>query len=210
MKKTVIFDLDGLLIDSEPLWSEATKALLAKRGIAYDPKMKSKYMGFRQNEAVKLLKDAYEIEDDIKTLAQERNKLVIDLYENRLKMMPGAEKIINRLYKEQYTLAIATSSPREVLEYVLKKLGIKKYFQTIISGDDVKNGKPDPDIYLLTADKLKVNPKDCIVLEDSVNGIKAANNAGMKSIGIANKFVNKEDLKEADEIYDSLFDVNIS
>jgi HAD superfamily hydrolase (TIGR01509 family) len=123
--------------------------------------------------------------------------------------MPGALELLKNLKKKNFVLAIATSSPQEVLNFVLEKLDIRKFFKVVISGDLVRRGKPDPEIYLLTVRKLGVDPKDCVVLEDSVNGVQAANNAGMKSIGVVNKYADRDDLAEADMLVDSLSEVGI-
>lgn len=210
MKKAVIFDMDGLLIDSEPLWNKALRKLIEKYG---NPKKYfstgNAFLGMKQEAELQYLLDREILSGDLKYLADRRIDLVIGIMNKNLQMLPGALALLENLSKQGYIMALASSSPKVVIDYVVKKLKIKKYFTVIISGDSVRLGKPDPEIYLLTSKKLDIKPEYCIVLEDAPNGIKAANTAGMKTVGVVNKFADRKALGGADIIINNLFEFNL-
>lgn len=211
MKKAVIFDMDGLLINSEPLWNKALIKLIEKYG---DIKKYSStgniFLGMKQEEELQYLIDTKVLSGDLEILANRKIKLVIGVMKQELAMMSGAVKLLKKLKDKNYLMALASSSPKVVINFVVNKLEIGKYFEAIISADDVSQGKPDPAIYLLAAKELEVKPGDCIVLEDAPNGVKAANVAGMKTIGVINEFADREALSGADIIMSNLteFDIN--
>ena len=209
MKKAVIFDMDGLLINSEPLWNQALIELIKEYGdIDKYQDTGHKFLGMKQEAELQYLLDNEILSGDIKNLAKERINLVIGIMDKRLQMMSGALELLDELLKQKYLTALASSSPKVVIEYVVKKLKLKRYFTVIVSADEVKIGKPDPEVYLFTAKELKVKPEDCIVFEDAPNGVKAANTAGMKTIGVISKFANREALSGADVIMNDLFGFN--
>ncbi|MCF6335335.1 MAG: HAD-IA family hydrolase, partial [Spirochaetales bacterium] len=124
--------------------------------------------------------------------------------------IPGVEELLNRLTKAGFVIALASSSPSSIINFILSKCRIENYFKIIMSGDDVEKGKPDPEIFLKTAEKNKTRPENCIVIEDSENGITAANRAGMKSIGYRNPGSGNQNLSGADLIIESFSSLTIS
>jgi len=122
------------------------------------------------------------------------------------KEIPGIKKILEELRDKKIKTAVASSSPKELIEKVIKGFDLCKYFDVLISGEEVEKGKPNPDIFLYTAKKLKVNIKNCIVIEDSTNGVKAAKKAGTKCIGFNNPDTHGQDLSKADIVINK-FDI---
>jgi len=181
--KAVIFDLDGLLVDSEPLWTEARNKVLGEFGVGYDEEDKRLLMGRDYRVGLEYLINRYKLVVSVHDLAIKEQKILEGLFKKKLKLMPGAKELINEVDNSELKKAIATSSPRSRLESALNKLNLKG-FSVIVTGDDIVHGKPDPEIFLKAAQKLWVDPASCLVLEDSPYGIEAANKAGMKSVAV--------------------------
>lgn len=118
--------------------------------------------------------------------------------ETNLRPIPYISELIVDLYKNNFSLALASSSPHEQINYILENLGIKRYFHSTISGEDVKEGKPHPEIFLKAARSVGIDPESCVVIEDSHNGVTAAKNANMKCIGYKNPNSGNQDLSNAD------------
>ena len=135
---------------------------------------------------------------------KKREASYTNLLKNGLKLMPGFLKFIRDIKKQKIMKAIASSSGKDYIKLVMSSLDIKKYFDVIVSGQNIRRGKPYPDIFLKTAKQLRIKPKYCCVLEDSENGVKAAKNANMKVIVIPNKYTKNQDFSNADFIFDSL------
>lgn len=205
--KAVIFDLDGLLIASENLWRKTDIELLRGQNINYDIKIRSRIRGLGQKEAIELYQKELGLKGNIQTLIKERRAIFYSLAKNRLKLLPGAEKFIKELFKKSYGLAIATGGHRkEKIKEILTQFNLGNYFSVLLSSDEVKHGKPAPDVYLATAARLGVKPLNCLVLEDAVNGVLAAKNAGMKVFGVNKDLEIRKKLKEsgADKVFSSL------
>lgn len=198
MIQAVIFDLDGLLINSESIWQKTDKELLKRRGIVYQGIVRNKIRGLGQKEVMELFKMEFGVAQDTDTLISERRTIFYSLAKKGLKLLPGAREIIKELYKKDYALAIATGGHRkEKIKEILNQFGLSNYFSLLISSDEVVNGKPAPDVYLATAARLGVEPLNCLVLEDAVNGVLAAKNAGMKVFGVNKNLQIRTKLKEA-------------
>lgn len=196
----VIFDMDGVLIDSEPLWEETEKILLRSRGIDYNPDYRSRILGLNQYDSASLLKNRFELTESIDNIIASRTRILLELYEDKLFLKPGIMELLRHLNSGFITMGLASSSPSGVIKYVLDKFGINFYFTTRISGDCIAKGKPDPEIYILAAKNLQVKASECIAVEDSVNGVKSAKNAGMYCIAVPDKRIDISEFQEADEI----------
>lgn len=207
----VIFDMDGLLIDSEPFWFDANTKLLAKRGKEYTTEIFRKVVGKGEKEIMELFKAELGISGEIDDLIKERKEYLYESLLKNLVAMEGAGELIEKLSKK-YKLAIATGGHSEQkAREILQALSIDTYFPIIVTSGDVKRGKPYPDIYLLTAEKLHVSPKDCLVMEDAVNGVEAAKAAGMMVFGI-NKdpwFYSKLQEAGANKVFKYLSEITI-
>lgn len=210
MIQAVIFDLDGLLIDSESIWQETDKELLKRRGIVYQGIVRNKIRGLGQREVMELFKREFGVAQDTDELISERRAIFYSLAKKGLKLLPGAIEIVKELHKKGYALAIATGGHRkEKIKEILNQFGLSNYFSLLISSDEVVNGKPAPDVYLATAARLGVEPLNCLVLEDAVNGVLAAKNAGMKVFGVNKNLQIRTKLKEAgaNKVFPSLEEI---
>lgn len=205
--KAVIFDLDGLLIDSEPAWEKADAELFRRHNKVHTPEINKQIMGMKPREIVKLFIEKYGFEGQIDDLLRERMDLVYGFLLDNLTLMEGAKEILDELQQKKIIMAIATSGhSKEKAAEITAKLGIDHYMKVILSGDDVLNGKPAPDIYLETALKISVVPFHCLVFEDAPNGVKSAKAATMRVYGVNKDIFLAAQLKEAgaDQVFKSL------
>lgn len=207
--KAVIFDQDGVILDSEPLNKKSVFAILRKYGVK-TTKGDREYKGISirkifENE----FKDS-ELIDKIEGLLEERRNIYKELAEKEIRVFEGFFELID-LLKGKYKLAVVTSASRMMLDFN-KRVILKRdnLFDVEITDKDAKNIKPHPDPYLVAAEKLKLKPEECVVIEDSINGIISAKKAGMKVIAITNSF-KKEQLEEEhpDIIIESLKEINL-
>lgn len=201
---TIIFDFDGLLADSEPIYLECNKKYLSDIGIS-NFSIEDKLFGMRAEEAFQIIKENYDLKQDINEMIAKRNAYMIEDFENgKLKLMPYALETIKELSKK-YTIAIGSSSQKVLLDSALRIYNIRDFFETIVCGDDVEKGKPEPDIYLKVAENIRKEPSYCVVIEDSPHGITSGKKAGMKTVAIPNKYTKKlKFLTEPDYIINSL------
>ncbi len=208
MTKAVIFDVDGLLLDSEPIWSLADRELLKRRGINYHDELKTKIVGKGQVESAQNVKDHFQLPDPIDDLVKERRKLLNDLLKANLRLMPGAQELIDVLARNGFRLAIASSQSKEIIDLTIKRFALEGKFAVIVYGDEVEKGKPEPDIFLLAAERLAISPGEALVLEDSQNGLMAAKKAGMKVIVVPNQYNRGQEFPQADLVIESLAEVD--
>ena len=204
MIKAVIFDMDGVIINSEPLWEKTEGILLSRRDIEYNPTYRDKIVGLNQNDSASLLKDTFKLPESIQALIDERVGILISIYEKELGLIPGVFSLASELKETGFLLALASSSPYKVVEFVIDKFSLNKCFQVVVSGDMIELGKPNPDIYLYAAKTLRVNPNECVAIEDSINGVKSAKSAGLFCIAIPDKRLTQKDFRIADLVVDSL------
>jgi HAD superfamily hydrolase (TIGR01509 family) len=197
--EAVVFDMDGVIIDSEPLWSEAERQLLARRNLTYTEQLKPLLMGLDSREAVRILKKHYDLGEPVEELVHERNQLVSELIQQRGQPIPHALELIQRVRDVGLKTVVASSSPYALVELVVDKLGIGPLLDLVLSGDEVSRGKPAPDIYDTAAKTLGVAPECCLVIEDAPNGVRAAKAAGMRCLAITTG-ASKTELAAADEV----------
>lgn len=209
MFKAVIFDMDGVIIPSEPLWEKTERILLEKRGIRYNPTYRDKIIGLSQSDSARLLKNTFNLPETIQELINERLEILIKIYEKELKLVPGIISLIKELKESGYLLALASSSPTNVVKYVVDKFSLKDLFSVVVAGDTIERGKPNPDIYLYTAEKLGVCPNECVAIEDSINGVKSAKSAGLFCIAIPDKRLNRNEFQLADLVVDNLAHIDV-
>lgn len=191
--QAIIFDLDGLLVDSEPLWYESRKIILDNYGINYTIEEKKKVMAGDYFAGLRTIIKDYGLLITEEEFAEEEKRLLFELYPKKLKYMPGAKRLLKEISGSNLPRAIATSSFRLRFDLTDKIVGLKG-FEVVVTGEQIKNGKPAPDIYLAAAKRLKVDPKSCVVLEDAPFGAQAGISAGMKTVVVFDKrFTNKSD-----------------
>ncbi|MBL8146882.1 MAG: HAD family phosphatase [Anaerolineae bacterium] len=176
--QAVIFDMDGLLVDSEPVWQEVEDDLLTRRGYQLDAEVRSGLIGMRMADFWGAMVREYQISEAPETLIREVTDAMVAAIPGHVDQRPGAQELLDFLHGRGVPCAIASSSPMAIIQAVVESEGWHGYFKAYISGDQVLNGKPAPDIYLEAARQLDAEPAACLSLEDSRNGARAAAAAG--------------------------------
>lgn len=201
----VIFDMDGLLIDSEPLWEKAEADFLLAHNRKFSHEIACRTTGLRLDELIPAMKKYYDFEGEDVSLGREIISHLFRHFEKGIPVLPGAQQALASLHGT-LPLALASSSSRRVINHVLDLNDWHRYFNIVCSGEEVRKGKPAPDVFLLAANRLGVAPSRCVVFEDSLNGVKAAKAAGMRCIAIpcASRFQDSEFEGLADRIIPSL------
>lgn len=180
---TVIFDMDGLLIDSEPLWQEAADEVLTFYGKKLTREEYETTTGLRTSEFVSWWLKDYEFDDkELQRAGKRIIEIVIEKVKRRGKPLAGVDHIFNFFSKRNFKIGLATSSPLELVDVVSDLLGIKSYLQAVSSAENLKHGKPHPEVYLNCAEALNSSPLECLCFEDSFNGMIAVKAARMKCI----------------------------
>lgn len=183
--KAVIFDMDGVISDTQNMHAAVEEKMLNERGINISAdEITKRFAGVSGKEMFSAIFSKYGKEADIDELVQEKRERVFEAAKGNIKEIPGTREFIEFLFKRNIPLAVASASRHKFIDLVLSELGLKDRFKTVVSSEDVKKGKPAPDIFLLAAEKMGVDPKKCIVVEDGVSGMIAARSAGMKCIGL--------------------------
>jgi len=181
----VIFDLDGVLLDSEQLWNRAKEAYVASAGGRWRPDAPEAMIGMSSPEWSAYIRDALAVDRPV----EEINRAVVErierLYREELPLLPGAVETV-RLLGERWPLGLASSANREIIDLVLSEAGLGSAFLATVSSEEVGRGKPAPDVYLEAARLLGVDPRRCVALEDSASGLRAAHAAGMAVIALPN------------------------
>jgi HAD superfamily hydrolase (TIGR01509 family) len=183
--QAIIFDMDGLLIDSEPIWREAEKIIFSEVNITLTDEMCFTTVGLRIDEVVEHWYMKFPWEKPSKEMV--KNKIidkVIELILAKGEILPGVMETIQYFHSKGFPLAIASASSQIIIDAVTEKLNIKKYFNVIHSAEFEEYGKPHPAVFISTAKKLNVHPTNCLVFEDSVNGVIAAKASRMKVIAV--------------------------
>ena len=180
---TVIFDIDGLLINSEPLWNEASEEVFKQYGIALTEQQYLSTTGLRTKEFVDQWFGFFGVSKNLAAEAEHRViNTVLKKIETRGAIMPGVQHIINFFCEKGFKIGLATSSPQELIDLVVKILGIAPYINATTSAQELPYGKPHPQVYLDCALKLNSSPTSCLCFEDSFNGMIAAKAARMKCV----------------------------
>lgn len=184
-KNTFIFDMDGVIIDSEPFWRQAQIKILSGYNITITAQDCIKHsMGKRIDDIASTWCDLYSLNVDPKTLEQEIISAVAHLISTKGKAKEGLYELLDFLVKKNFNIALATSSSKPIITAVFDRLSIESYFHVVCSADTEEYGKPHPAIYLKAAKRLGVTPANCIVLEDSITGMISAKSASMETIVI--------------------------
>ncbi|MCA9060213.1 MAG: HAD family phosphatase [Planctomycetaceae bacterium] len=191
--RAVVFDLDGLMLNTEDIFELAGQQLLARRGLTMTDEIRHGMMGRRAHEAFAFLKERTAIADPIPDLIQEIKLLFADLAEHRLQVMPGLHEVLERVDGLQLPRAVATSSPREYMTWLLTKFALLPGFQLTLTAEDVTHGKPHPEIYLSVAERFGIAPAEMLVFEDSETGTRAAAAAGAFVVSVPNRHTEMQD-----------------
>lgn len=210
--KAVIFDVDGLMIDTEKLHSEAHEAVIREYGkvpVTNDFGIVH-IIGKSIYENSEIIRRKYNIDADAKTLEEKKHLEYLRILKHKkIAPLPGVKKLYALLKKAGIKVALGTGGTKRALPLILENIGMPDSFEVIVALEDVKRGKPTPDVYLEVAKRLGVEPKFCVVLEDSQSGVEAAKNAGMKVIAVPNSYTKHQDFSKADKIINSLSDITL-
>jgi HAD superfamily hydrolase (TIGR01509 family) len=193
--KAIIYDLDGLIVDSEELWWKTCGIVLDSYGIQIREEYRAELMG--RGKLSSFFAQRFGVQDSIESIRQRIWGTFFELAQEGLKPMPGAVDSVKRS-SSCFDLAVASSAHLHYVEMAVDQLEIKPYFKVLVGGDQVERAKPHPDIFLKTAILLGVDPRECLVLEDSPNGIAAAKTAAMFCIAVPNRYLKDGDFSKAD------------
>ncbi len=200
----VIFDMDGVLIDSEILHYKSTIMYLNDElGLSYDEEENREFLGRSDFYMFEILKARYNLELSIQQMIERRRDIYLNLLAGNVQLIDGVADFVRFLEDSGYKLGLASSSLEKIINMVVLEGGIGACFKHIQSGENLANSKPDPEIFLVTAEKLGVRPDGCAVIEDTTVGIQAAKAAGMYAIGFAVPGAPEQDFGEADVVVDS-------
>ena len=186
MIEAVVFDLDGVLLDSEQVWDEVREELVKERGGRWHEQAQTEMMGMSSVEWSRYMHDELDLPEPPEEISAEVVRRLDEVYRKRLPLIDGAREAVERL-AARWPLGLASSSNREVIDLVLDLSGLARYFRVTVSSEEVPRGKPAPDVYLEAARGLGVPPERCAAVEDSHNGIRSAKAAGMRVIAIPNQ-----------------------
>ncbi|KAB8190704.1 HAD-IA family hydrolase [Nonomuraea phyllanthi] len=177
-----MFDLDGVLVDSEPVWEEVRRAFVAEHGGTWQPDTQSRLMGMSTAEWASYL-HSLGVSLPPAEIARGVVERMAARYRDEVPLMPGAVEVVRRLYGT-VTLGLASSSPRTLIDVALDAARLKECFAATVSTEEVERGKPAPDGYLEAARRLGVDPRECVAVEDSSNGLRSAHAAGLRVIAV--------------------------
>jgi HAD superfamily hydrolase (TIGR01509 family) len=203
--EAVIFDLDGVLIDSEQAWAEMRQELVMERGGRWHEDAQQEMMGMSSVEWSRYIHDRLGVDMPPREISADVVRRLARLYRERLPLLPGAHEVVE-LLAARWPLALASSSNRELIDLVLEIAHLAHDFQATVSSEEVAHGKPAPDVYLEAARRLGTEPARCVAIEDSHNGILSAVAAGMVVMAIPNRDFppGREALAKADRVLSSL------
>ncbi|HEV8250766.1 MAG TPA: HAD family phosphatase [Gaiellaceae bacterium] len=205
MIDAVVFDLDGVLIQTEELWDEVRSGLARERGARYDAEAQRAMMGMSSLEWSQYMHDELGVPETPDEISDEVVRRMEERYRDRLPLIDGAREAVERL-AARWPLGLASSSNRPLIDAVLELAGLAQLFAATVSSEEVPRGKPAPDVYLEAAARLGVDRARCAAIEDSHSGIRSAKAAGMRVIAVPNPSFppGEEALAEADVVLDSL------
>jgi beta-phosphoglucomutase family hydrolase len=200
MIKAVIFDMDGVIVESEHIHIEAEQQTMLKHGVRISAEELHAYTGTTAEFMFTELIRKYNLNTTFEGIFSEKEDILFRLLEKETRPTKGVIELLKKLKQKGIRLAIASSSDRKLIEYILERLDISRLFDFVVGAEDIAHSKPNPEIFLKSARGLKVKPIECLVVEDAKLGIDAAKSAGMKAIGYRNPNSGDQDLSRADMI----------
>lgn len=201
-KKAVIFDMDGVVVNTEPIGYGANQKMYKELGINVPDEVYSTFIGNSDKNIIQKLKDLYEIDMTHEELLQEKYKYYFEAFDNAadLEMLPGVNDLIISLHSNGMKLLLASSASKRKIEAVFTRFGLHQYFDAKISGEDFEFSKPNPDIFIEAVKQSGFSKEECVIIEDSTNGIKAAKAAGVYCIGYKSEHSMGQDTSLADKV----------
>ena len=209
--QAVIFDMDGVILDSERVYQEIERRMFDELRIPVTLEEHRKFIGTAETAMWRYMKTRYGIQEEISELVRRERECFLSRLSSSpgIPPMEGLEELLKRLSNKDIPLLIASSSSGNIIDAVIRHLGIAGYFSGIVSGDDVEHSKPAPDIFLKVSKLINIPPSGCVVIEDSENGVMAAKAAGMRVVGLVNPGSGEVDLSQADLIIHSLLELDL-
>jgi HAD superfamily hydrolase (TIGR01509 family) len=208
--EAVVFDLDGVLLDSEQLWDEVRESLARERGGRWHEGAQADMMGMSSREWSVYMHERIGLPEPPEEISAEVVRRMLERYTRELPLIPGAVEAVERI-AARWPLGLASSSNRGLIDAALEAAGLARYFRVTVSSEEVERGKPAPDVYLEAARRLDATPERCTAIEDSQNGIRSGKAAGMRVIAIPNpRFPPPEDvLADADVVLDGIEELSL-
>jgi HAD superfamily hydrolase (TIGR01509 family) len=203
----IIFDMDGVLVDSEPLGFEAMRRVMARQGVAYTHADNDEFVGRTTLEECQVLTARHRLATDPRELTGEYVDILVGLIREQPRPLPGVPGVLESLKAAGYRMALASSADLAVIAENVSALRLERFFEVIVSGTQVARGKPAPDVFVETARQLRMSPAACLVVEDSRNGLLAAKAAGMACAVIPCSSTRHQDFREADHFLQALWDL---
>ena len=209
MIRAVIFDLDGVIVESEDAHIEAERQTFQEHNVGISAEELHTYTGTMAKVMFTELIAKYKLNTTFEEINDQKEKILLKLLEKDAKPTKGVLNLIQELKLRRIKLAVGSSSTKKLVNYILNKLKLTHVFDRVITAEDIECSKPDPEIFLKAAAELKVKPNQCLVIEDSRLGVEAAKRAGMKCTGYRNPHSGNQDLSKADAIIDDFSKVDI-
>jgi len=211
MLRTVIFDMDGVIVDTEPVHRYAYYEHFSELGIEVPEEMYTSFTGFSTKNTYQKVKENFQIAQEVNDLVLRKRALFNEAFDTKpdLELIEGVRDLIVQLHEQNIELILGSSASKSTIHRVFNRFELFPYFTHIVSGEDFPKSKPDPAIFNQAASLAKINTKEhCLVIEDSTNGIKAANAAGIKVLGYQSQHSKQQDYSTADFVIKSFLDVD--
>ncbi len=207
--EAVVFDLDGLLVNTEDLYLESGNEVLRRRGKTHDPELREQMTGRPARDALRIMIAYHRLPDTVDALAAESNQVLESLLDESLEAMPGLHGLLDAIDTAGLAAAVATSATRRFATDLLARVNLGQRFRFVLAAEDVTHGKPAPDVYLLAAKRLGLSPGRVMVLEDSGIGCRAAMAAGALTVAVPNRHTRDHDFSGVGLVADTLADPRI-